>query len=119
MNDEDETYGEIYDGLPSRVAGRVSRKPYESLRDEIVGKSQLRTMSRMMAFTLIATDEALKDAKLPADDANRIGVAVGNGMVDLTYIGDSYLGIKNGGSQAKPLLYSQDFAKFESRYFLP
>ena len=102
MNDDDEKFGEIYKKLASQVAGRVDRQAYELKRNALIQKSDLRAMSRTMAFSLVASNEALKDAGLLESDLRRqAGVAIGSSLPDFTYIGDAEMGIKNPNSKAK------------------
>ena len=92
-NEEDEKFKEIYSRLSSQVACRLSLKEFNEKRNAYINKTDLRTMSRAMSMGIIASDDALKDAKwTPNDDKllNRTGVAIGNAMVDLDYITDSH-----------------------------
>ena len=66
---------------------------------------QQQRLSLGMMFGLVAAREALKDAGWAAAGERerlRAGVSVGMGMVDLEYIGESYLAVKQGGRKISP-----------------
>uniref|UniRef100_A0A8D8SG74 beta-ketoacyl-[acyl-carrier-protein] synthase I n=1 Tax=Cacopsylla melanoneura TaxID=428564 RepID=A0A8D8SG74_9HEMI len=70
-----------YSKLPCQIAAQVDLD-----LTSLFQHSKLRTMSRATAFALIATREALADARWSPQEQRhkeRTGVAVGTGMIDL------------------------------------
>lgn len=68
-------------------------------------KSDLRTMCSATAYALIATEEALFDAKWTPNDENDkrdTGVSVGIGMIDLVDVCTTYEALKKGYSKISP-----------------
>lgn len=71
-----------YSKLPCKIAARIEDLDLTT----VFSQSKLRTISRATAFALIASKEALADAKWEPQDQHqkeRTGVAVGTGMIDL------------------------------------
>ncbi|XP_076755554.1 3-oxoacyl-[acyl-carrier-protein] synthase, mitochondrial isoform X2 [Xylocopa sonorina] len=68
-------------------------------------KSELRTMCPATVYALIATEEALEDAKWkPTDETHKrdTGVAVGIGMIDLVDVCTTYEAMKKGYNKVSP-----------------
>lgn len=68
-------------------------------------KSELRTVCPATAYALIASEEALTDAKWKPDDENdkrATGVSVGIGMIDLVDVCMTYEALKKGYSKVSP-----------------
>ncbi|ODM95734.1 3-oxoacyl-[acyl-carrier-protein] synthase, mitochondrial [Orchesella cincta] len=88
-----------YSKLPCRVAGTVPEEGPGSLRlEERFSEAQRRAASKGILFALVAAEEALQQSKLVAEkdgpvnisvDRERVGVAVGMGMLDLQDIQDT------------------------------
>lgn len=75
---------EEYQSLPCKIACKIPDKN-EFISDRF-SKSELRTMAPATAIALIATEEALKDARWSPrtnEDKLNTGVAIGMGMIDL------------------------------------
>uniref|UniRef100_A0A6M2CZ11 3-oxoacyl-[acyl-carrier-protein] synthase n=1 Tax=Rhipicephalus microplus TaxID=6941 RepID=A0A6M2CZ11_RHIMP len=96
--------GKEYDGIPSRIAGRVptnaSQSPSPFDVHKFVSKSDLRSTSLATAFALSATKEALDDAQWHPDsegDCRATGVAIGNCMCDLEYVVDCGIAFREKG----------------------
>ena len=92
-NEEDEKFKDIYSRLSSQVACRLPLEEFNEKRKNYINNTDLRAMSRAMSMGIIASDDALNDAKWTPNDQeslNRTGVAIGNAMVDLDYITDSH-----------------------------
>ncbi|XP_055540724.1 3-oxoacyl-[acyl-carrier-protein] synthase, mitochondrial isoform X2 [Wyeomyia smithii] len=96
---------EAYEKLPCRVAAQI--------HDDMIDinahftKSEIKTMARATAFTLIAVKEALEMAKwipplLDASSLEHTGVAIGMGMVDLMDICDTNEALKKGYNRVSP-----------------
>ena len=98
---------EKYRKVASKVACLVPRGEGRGdldLEKEFSRGDQQR-LSLAMMFGLLAAREALEDAGwVPRTDQERVrsGVSVGMGMVDLEYIGESYLAVKEGGRKVSP-----------------
>ena len=71
-----------------KIAGEVKNLDFESHID----KKELNRMDRFTAFAMIATDEAVKQAKLDdkKSDGNRIGVIIGSGIGGITTLTEQY-----------------------------
>lgn len=99
--------GKEYEKLPCRIAAVVKQgteKPDLNVLDH-VSKSEARTMSPGTIFALIASYEALQDAKWQPEDKiekQRSGVCVGMGMADLTIISETAEALKMGYSKVSP-----------------
>lgn len=73
--------------------------------DSYFTKSELRTMCPATAYALIASEEALADARWkPTDEADKrdTGVSVGIGMIDLVDVCMTYETLKKGYSKVSP-----------------
>ena len=98
---------EKFSKLASRVACLVPRGKAGGeldLEAEFSRGDQQR-LSLAMMFGLLAAKEALQQAGWdPSSQEQRLraGVSVGMGMVDLEYIGESYLAVKQGGRKVSP-----------------
>ena len=98
---------ERFSKVASRVACLVPRgedRGQLDLEREFSRGDQQR-LSLAMMFGLLAAREAVQDSGwVPAtrDQRLRAGVSVGMGMVDLEYIGESYLAVKQGGRKVSP-----------------
>uniref|UniRef100_D3PGF9 beta-ketoacyl-[acyl-carrier-protein] synthase I n=1 Tax=Lepeophtheirus salmonis TaxID=72036 RepID=D3PGF9_LEPSM len=75
----------VLPNLPSKVAGRVSDFPFESIK-------------RGSQMCELSTEEALKDASLDMWDKERVGVSIGMAMSDLQYIGQMFDRLSEGKS---------------------
>lgn len=79
--------------------------PHELNIDSHFTKSELRTMCSATAYALIASKEALLDAKWTPDNENDkrdTGVSVGIGMIDLVDVCMTYEALKKGYSKISP-----------------
>ena len=73
--------------------------------DQEFTRGDQQRLSLSMMFGLLAAREALEDAgwrPSTMTEKVRSGVSVGMGMVDLEYIGESYLAVKQGGRKVSP-----------------
>ena len=95
----------------SKVASRVAcLVPRGEARGELdleaeFSRGDQQRLSLAMMFGLLAAREALQQAGWdPSSQEQRLraGVSVGMGMVDLEYIGESYLAVKQGGRKVSP-----------------
>lgn len=96
-----------YDKLPCKVGALVPKGDgsNELNIDKYFSKSELRTMCPATAYALIATEEALNDAKWkPKEEADKqdTGVAVGIGMIDLVDVCTTYEALKKGYNKVSP-----------------
>lgn len=79
--------------------------PHELNIESQFTKSELRTMCSATAYALIASEEALLDAKWTPDNENDkrdTGVSVGIGMIDLVDVCITYEALKKGYSKISP-----------------
>lgn len=79
--------------------------PHELNIDFHFTKSELRTMCSGTAYALIASEEALLDAKWTPNDENDkrdTGVSVGMGMIDLVDVCMTNEALKKGYSKVSP-----------------
>lgn len=96
--------GEEYSKLPCKVAGVI---PYQK-DDEVakaLSKGNLKSMAPATCLALVATAEALSDAKwLPQNDTDKevTGVALGMGMIDLKDVCDTNDALKLGYNKVSP-----------------
>ncbi|XP_037949490.1 3-oxoacyl-[acyl-carrier-protein] synthase, mitochondrial-like [Teleopsis dalmanni] len=96
---------EQYKGLPCQVAAQI---PKERLSlDKHFSKSDLKLMSPATQFAVMATDEALCNAKLKpkelsAAELERIGVCVGMGMFDLSEVYNTWQQLQRGYNRVSP-----------------
>ena len=93
--------------VASRVACLVPRGPGpgEFDLDKEFSKNDQQRLSLAMMFGLIAAREAMEDAGWRPETKHqktRTGVSVGMGMVDLDYIGESYVAVTSGGRKVSP-----------------
>lgn len=98
---------EKYDKVSSKVACLVPRGTNvgEFDLDGLFSKNDQQRMSLSMMFGVVAAKEALEDAQWRPEsrhDRLRSGVSVGMGMVDLEYIGESYMSLMTGGRKVSP-----------------
>ncbi|XP_055712761.1 3-oxoacyl-[acyl-carrier-protein] synthase, mitochondrial [Phlebotomus papatasi] len=92
-----------FDKLPCRVAAQIPKDDFDI--SKIFTKSELKSMSPAIAYSLIATKEALSQSQwLPMEikEQNRTGVAVGIGMVDLVDICEAYDALQKGYNRVSP-----------------
>lgn len=96
--------GKEFDGIPSKIAGRVptdsSQNPSPFDVHKFVSKSELRNISMAAAYALAAAKEALDDAQWHPDsdaDCRATGVAIGNCMCDLEYVIDTGMALREHG----------------------
>lgn len=80
-----------YEKLPCNIAALVPKgdAPGQLNLEKHFSNSDLRSMAPATGFALIATEEALQDAKwFPQDDKslNNTGVSIGMGMVDIDHV---------------------------------
>ncbi|XP_049867511.1 3-oxoacyl-[acyl-carrier-protein] synthase, mitochondrial [Pectinophora gossypiella] len=94
--------GEEYSKLPCKVAGLI---PKDDTVTKALSKSNLRSMAPATCLALVATAEALTDAKwLPETEADKevTGVALGMGMIDLKDVCDTNDALKSGYNKVSP-----------------
>eukprot|EP00092_Neocalanus_flemingeri_P037415 GFUD01040741.1.p1 GENE.GFUD01040741.1~~GFUD01040741.1.p1 ORF type:complete len:440 (+),score=86.03 GFUD01040741.1:39-1358(+) len=96
-----------FEKVSSKVACYVPRGGEEGQFDmeKLFTKGDQQRMSLSMMFGLVAADEALKDAGWsPQTEKQKVrsGVSVGMGMVDLDYIGESYMNLVTGKRKISP-----------------
>lgn len=94
-----------YQGLPCRVAGLLNENGQRIDLTKYFKKSELKSIGPATCYALIASQEAVADAKLHQVDEEikkRIGVAVGMGMVDLEDICNTNESFKKGYNQVSP-----------------
>ena len=98
---------EKFDKVTSKVACLVPRGNGEGEFDvgNEFNKNDQQRMSLSMMFGLLAAKEAMKDSNWRPESQEqklRTGVSVGMGMVDLDYIGESYMSLMTGGRKVSP-----------------
>ncbi|CAH0701649.1 unnamed protein product [Spodoptera exigua] len=96
--------GNEYSKLPCRVAGLVPVDKDDRVT-KALSKSNLKSMAPATCLALVATAEALADAKwLPESDIDResTGVAIGMGMIDLKDVCDTNDALKIGYNKVSP-----------------
>ncbi|EFN84050.1 3-oxoacyl-[acyl-carrier-protein] synthase, mitochondrial [Harpegnathos saltator] len=96
-----------YEKLPCKVAALVPKgNAFHQLNiDTHFTKSELRTMCPATAYAMIASEEALTDAKWKPDNENDkrdTGVSIGIGMIDLVDVCMTYEALKKGYSKVSP-----------------
>ncbi|PZC81695.1 hypothetical protein B5X24_HaOG212139 [Helicoverpa armigera] len=96
--------GNEYSKLPCRIAGLIP-----SEKDDVVAKalskSNLKSMAPATCLALVATAEALADAKwspTSEHDKEATGVAIGMGMIDLKDVCDTNDALKVGYNKVSP-----------------
>ncbi len=79
----------LYDASDSKVRIAAEVKAFDA--SKIFGRREARRMGRATQFAVAAANEAIADAQLPIDDANRdrIGVVIGTGMGSVEPIVDA------------------------------
>ena len=98
---------EKFDKMTSKVACLVPRGESEGEFniDSDFSKNDQQRMSLSMMFGLLAAREAMNDSNWRPESQEqklRTGVSVGMGMVDLEYIGESYMSLMTGGRKVSP-----------------
>ncbi|XP_066589137.1 3-oxoacyl-[acyl-carrier-protein] synthase, mitochondrial [Prorops nasuta] len=96
-----------YSNLPCQIAALVPRGEgsNELHVDKHFSKRDLRTMCMATAYALLASEEALTDAKWKPEkeeDKRDTGVAVGMGMIDLVDVYKTYEDLKKGYNKVNP-----------------
>uniref|UniRef100_A0A023GMF3 3-oxoacyl-[acyl-carrier-protein] synthase n=1 Tax=Amblyomma triste TaxID=251400 RepID=A0A023GMF3_AMBTT len=96
--------GKEFDGIPSRIAGRVptdaSQNPVPFDVHKFVSKSELRSIPMATVYAMAATKEALDDAQWHPNadtECRSTGVAIGMAMSDLDYIIDCGTAFRDKG----------------------
>jgi 3-oxoacyl-[acyl-carrier-protein] synthase II len=88
---------------PTRFAGEV--KGFDPTK--YINRKEARRMDRFAQFAVVASQEAVKQAGLVIDDANRdeIGVLIGSGAGGLTTLQEQILNLaQNGADRVNPFL---------------
>lgn len=96
--------GNEYSKLPCRIAGLIPLDKDDKVA-KALAKSNLRSMAPATCLALVATAEALEDAKwLPQSDVDKeaTGVAIGMGMIDLKDVCDTNDALKIGYNKVSP-----------------
>lgn len=101
-----------YANLPCRVAGLILNPDGTRFAlDRHFSKTELKSISPATAYALLATREALTDAHIVSAEGNcvwderskdRVGVAVGMGMVDLVDVCTTWEALNKGYRQVSP-----------------
>lgn len=96
-----------YDRLPCKIGALVPKgnEPHQLDINARFSKSELRSMSPATAYALIASEEALNNAKWkPENEADKrdTGVAVGIGMIDLVDVCTTHEALKEGYNKISP-----------------
>jgi len=82
------------DEYPTRIAGMV----YDFDPSGLLDAKESRRMSRFIQFSLVAADEALRDAGLEIDDPDgRVGVIFGSGIGGLEVMEQQHTRLREGG----------------------
>lgn len=95
---------EAYNKLPCKIAGVIPAEK-DDVVTKALSKSNLRTMAPATALALVATDEALTDAKwtqITEEEKEQTGVALGMGMIDLQDVCDTNDALKVGYNKVSP-----------------
>lgn len=98
---------EHYNNLPCQVAGLIQDGKDCGKFDltSYFSKSELRAMAPATAYSIIAAQEALEDAKwFPEEEESKqmTGVAVGMGMIDLVDVCETAEALKKGYNRVSP-----------------
>ncbi|XP_052757499.1 3-oxoacyl-[acyl-carrier-protein] synthase, mitochondrial [Galleria mellonella] len=96
--------GEEYSKLPCRVAGVIPTQK-DSEVAKALSRANLKSMAPATCLALLATSEALSDAKwFPNTDGDKenTGVALGMGMIDLKDVCDTNEALKLGYNKVSP-----------------
>lgn len=94
-----------YDKMPCKIAGYIKENGTKIKLENHFSKSDLRSFSPATAYALIATNEAILDARLAeAGDEMKteIGVAVGMGMIDLQDVCNTNDSLRKGLHNVSP-----------------
>ncbi|XP_026724662.1 3-oxoacyl-[acyl-carrier-protein] synthase, mitochondrial [Trichoplusia ni] len=94
--------GDGYSKLPCRIAGII---PPDDKVMKALSKSNLKSMAPATCLALVATEEALSDAKwFPENNVDKeaTGVAIGMGMIDLKDVCDTNEALKVGYNKVSP-----------------
>ncbi|KAL3268220.1 hypothetical protein HHI36_007344 [Cryptolaemus montrouzieri] len=97
--------GPNYENLPCKVAGFIKSEGSKIELSNHFSKTELKSMGAPTAYALLATKEALEDAKLSKlseETKLHTGVAIGMGMVDLQDICDTNDALKKGYRNVSP-----------------
>ncbi|XP_044753599.1 3-oxoacyl-[acyl-carrier-protein] synthase, mitochondrial [Coccinella septempunctata] len=97
--------GPKFEKLPCKVAGFIKSDGKRIDLSRHFSKTELKTMGSATAYALLATEEALTDAKLLETEEEtklRTGVAIGMGMVDLQDICDTNDALNKGYRNVSP-----------------
>ncbi|XP_028163467.1 3-oxoacyl-[acyl-carrier-protein] synthase, mitochondrial [Ostrinia furnacalis] len=95
--------GEQYSKLPCKIAGVVPEN--DTKIKEALSKSNLKSMAPATCLALVATAEALADAKWTPnteEEKEMTGVALGMGMIDLKDVCDTNDALKLGYNKVSP-----------------
>uniref|UniRef100_A0A2A4KA58 3-oxoacyl-[acyl-carrier-protein] synthase n=1 Tax=Heliothis virescens TaxID=7102 RepID=A0A2A4KA58_HELVI len=96
--------GNEYSKLPCRVAGLIPSEKNDEVA-KALSKSNLKSMAPATCLALVATAEALADAKWSPKsehDKEATGVAIGMGMIDLKDVCDTNDALKVGYNKVSP-----------------
>ncbi|CAD0196932.1 unnamed protein product [Chrysodeixis includens] len=91
-----------YSKLPCKIAGII---PQDDKISKALSKSNLKSMAPATCLALVATEEALTDAKWFPEtnvDKEATGVAIGMGMIDLKDVCDTNDALKVGYNKVSP-----------------
>lgn len=94
--------GDGYSKLPCQIAGII---PPDEKVTKALSKSNLKSMAPATCLALVATEEALTDAKWFPEtniDKEATGVAIGMGMIDLKDVCDTNDALKVGYNKVSP-----------------
>lgn len=97
--------GPEYANMPCKIAGYVQETGARFKLENHFSKSELRSVSPATAYALLATKEAVQDAKLTDIDEvlkQDVGVAVGMGMVDLKDVCETNDALRKGLHHVSP-----------------
>lgn len=90
--------GDGYESIPCKIAAYVPQKDLKL--EQKFSKNELRTLTKATLFALIASEEALNDAKwkpIKERDRTDTGVAVGMGMIDMDEVIQNGNALRNDG----------------------
>ncbi|XP_072943355.1 3-oxoacyl-[acyl-carrier-protein] synthase, mitochondrial [Epargyreus clarus] len=96
--------GDEYSKLPCKIAGLIPAEN-DNVLINALSKSNLKSMAPATCLALVATSEALADAKwLPTSDKEKeaTGVALGMGMIDLKDVCDTNSALSLGYNKVSP-----------------
>lgn len=103
-----------YKSMPSRVAGQINSELFQNyiLTDNIIKKSELKSISQANTYALVAANEALNDAGwFPQDEQEsvRTGSSIATGISGISEIADAALSLSKSSRGYKAM----------SPYFVP